>query len=74
MSAWLDHHILHRKLLASRPPHDRLRHFDALLIWKGDRERGGFPRPHGQVTPRVATRYTRDSRRCLGLGMVRRYM
>jgi hypothetical protein len=32
MGVLLNHHILNRKLLHSRPPHDRLRHFYTFLI------------------------------------------
>ena len=41
--------ILYRKLLPSRPSHDRFRDLDALLIRECDGEREGFPCSHGQI-------------------------
>lgn len=50
MSVWLDHHILHGKLLVPRPADDGFRHFDPLLIRQRDGEGEVFPWSHGQIT------------------------
>jgi hypothetical protein len=46
----LNHHSLYSKLPPSRPSHHGFRNLDPLLIRKRDREREGFPWPHGQIT------------------------
>ena len=50
MNVWLDHHILHGKLLPSRPPDHGFRNLDPFLIRQRDREREGLPWSHGQIT------------------------
>jgi len=62
MSARLNHDILHRKLLPSRPSDKRLRDFDVLPIWERDRQRERFPWSHRQVTrdPPVGAREVQD--------------
>src|SRR5713101_4078089 len=48
-SVWLDCKILHRKLLAPRPPDYGFGDLDALLIRECDGERDGFPWSHRQI-------------------------
>jgi len=56
MGVPLNHHILNRKLLPSRPPHNNFRHFDTLFIGQRDGQLEGFSWPHGQVTKESPTR------------------
>lgn len=50
MGMWFNRHILHRKLLPSRPPHNCLRYFYVQFIRKRDGQREGFAWSHGQIT------------------------